>query len=90
MCFLKNESGVDLSPSNRIKLLYHFPGIDQITRLRTRSITSPDNKHLQSTALQLMELGIIELSTSIEAPNAFFCLSINEQASSPAYLDSNH
>ena len=85
-----NTSGTDLSPSNLIKLLHDFPGVGQIVYLRPRSITAPDSKYLQSTILQLIASGMVELKLSIESPKAICGLSINAIDSSPTYLDSNY
>ena len=85
-----NTSGSDLSASNLVKLLQDFPGVGQIVYRRPRSITAPDSKYLQSTILQLIASGMVELKLSIESPKAICGLSINAIDSSPTYLDSNY
>ena len=85
-----NTSGVDLSPANLVKLLHDFPSVGQVVYYRPRSNTAPDNKFLQSTILQLLASGLIELKISDDAPKAICCLSIREIDSSPTYLDENY
>ena len=82
-----NISGEDLSPSNIVKLLRDFPSVGQVIYKRPRTKTAPDNKFLQSTILQLLSSGMIELKISEAEPKAICCLSICEDDSSPAYLD---
>ena len=85
-----NISGEDLSPSNIVKLLHDFPSVGQVIYNRPRSTTAPDNKYLQSTILQLLASGMIELKISEEIPKAICCLSICEHDSSPTYLHANY
>ena len=85
-----NTSGIDLSPSNLIKLLHDFPGVGQIVYLRQRATTAPETKYLQSTILQLIASGMIELKITDDAPKAVCCLSICDSDSSPTYLDENY
>ena len=56
-----NTSRVDLSPLNIVKLLHDFSSADQVIYKRPRSNTAPQNKFLQSTVLQLLASGMIEL-----------------------------
>ena len=85
-----NTSGADLSPLNLVKLLQDFPDVGQVIYVRPRANTAPENKYLQSTVLQLIASGMIELKLSDNAPNAICCLSIREVDSSPTYLDSRY
>ena len=83
-----NASGSDLSLLNVVKLLQDFPGAGQLMCVRPRSNEVPDNKCLQSTALQLIASGMVELRLSHDAPNAICCLIIREVDSLPTCLDS--
>ena len=85
-----NTSGADLSPLNLVKLLQDFPDVGQVIYVRPRANTAPENKYLQSTVLQLIASGMIELKLSANVPNAICCLSIREVDSSPTYLDSRY
>jgi superfamily II DNA helicase RecQ len=85
-----NSSGIDLSPMNIVKLLHDFPNVGQVVYSRPRSVTAPENKYLQSTILQLIASGLIQLKLSDSEPKAQCCLSICDTDSSPTYLDNNY
>ena len=80
----------DLSPLNLVKLSHDFPDVGQITCVRPRANTPPENNYLQSTALQLIASGMIELKTLDDKPNAICSLSMKEVDSSPTCLDSSY
>ena len=80
-----NSSGIDLSPMNIVKLLHDFPAVGQVAHSRPRSVTAPENKYLQSTMLQLIASGLIEVKLSDSEPKAQCCLSIRDTDSSPTY-----
>ena len=85
-----NTSGLDLSPLNIVKLLHDFDNVGQVIYQRKRSGSAPETKYLQSTLLQLIASGMIVLKMSVDKPDPVCCLSINEEDSSPCYLDTSY
>ena len=72
---------------NIVKVLHDFPGVGQIVYSRPRSVTAPENNYLQSTILQLIASGIIEIKLPDKDTKAQCCLSSRDEDWSPTYLD---
>jgi hypothetical protein len=82
-----NTSGLDLSPMNVVKLLHDFKDVGRVVYGRPRSPAAPQGKFIQSTVLQLIGSGLIELKISDDKPSAICSLGISESDLSPHYLN---
>ena len=85
-----NCSIVDFSPAIMVSLLHGFLGIRQISYFHPRSVTEPENKHLQSTMLQLIASGTFGLKLSESDSKEHCYLSTHDTDSSLTCLNDNH